>query len=242
MGAPKFILFQGNRQDHSGETFMRVIIVGCGRLGSTLANYLYRNGHQVTVIDQNRSAFENLSTDFHGRVIEGDVLALNVLQRAEIEQADALAAVTRSDTLNALVAHIAHIEYQVPRVVVRNYNPRKRPLQEAFGIPIVGSASWGARQIEDVLSDVPLRAVLLDSKSNFEIYRLEVPESWRGHSIHELLPEDRIKTLAWTRTGQGLIGSSVQTLETGDLIYLNAESEEIEALQHRLSHQQEREA
>lgn len=219
---------------------MRVIIVGCGRLGSALASQLYRNGHQVTVIDQNQTAFDNLPTDFHGRVIEGDVLTRNVLQRAEIEQADALAAVTRSDSLNALAAHIARTEYKVARVVARNYNPRQRPLQEAFGIPIVGSASWGVRQIEDVLSDVPLHAVFLDSNSDFTIYQLEVPENWEGHSIHELLPEDRIKALAWTRLGQGLLGTEAQALKAGDLIYLHASPEEIDALQQQLSFQQER--
>lgn len=218
---------------------MRVIIVGCGRLGSTLANQLYRNGHQVTVIDQNQSAFDNLSTDFHGRVIEGDVLTRNVLQRAEIEQADSLAAVTRSDTLNALVAHIARTEYRVPKVVARNYNPRQRPLQEAFGIPIVGSASWGVRQIEDVLSDVSLRAVLLDSNSDFAIYQLEVPESWQGRPVHELLPESQFNILAWTRAGQGLVGSGAEFLETGDLVYLSAAPDEIEALGRQLSRQQE---
>ena len=143
------------------------------------------------------------------------------------------------DSLNALVAHIAHTEYQVSRVVARNYNPRQRPLQEAFGIPIIGSASWGARQIMDLLSDVPLRAVLLDSNSDFAIYQLEVPESWQGRSIHELLPEERIKTLAWTRAGQGLVVSEAQNLEAGDLIYLHTSPEEIEALQRQLSFQQE---
>jgi trk system potassium uptake protein TrkA len=221
---------------------MRVIIVGCGRLGATLAIQLYRNGHQVTVVDQNQSAFDNLSTEFHGRVIEGDVLARNVLQRAEIEQADALAAVTRSDTLNALVAHIARAEYQVPRVVARNYNPRLRPLQEAFGIPVIGSASWGARQIEDVLSDVPLRAVLLDSNSSFAIYQLEVPETWQGHPIHELLPEGRVMTLAWTRAGQGLMDTGAQILGAGDLIYLSAVPEEIDELQRQLGSREERKA
>jgi trk system potassium uptake protein len=127
---------------------MRIIVIGCGRVGSVLAYQLYKQGHAVTVIDQNASAFDNLPADFQGRLIEGDVLARNVLHRAEIEDADALAAVTSSDSLNALMAHVARTEYQVPSVVARNYDPRQQPLQEAFDIPVVSSAGWAVQQFE----------------------------------------------------------------------------------------------
>ena len=167
------------------------------------------------------------------------MLTRDVLHRAEIEDADALAAVTSSDTLNALIAHIARTEYQVSRVVARNYDPRQLPLQEAFGIPVVGSASWGAQRIEELLSDAPLRAVFSDGKANFAVYQLEVPENWHGRSLQELLPEDRSKMLALTRAGQPLPISDTQTLETGDLVYLSADPEEIEALRRRLGFQQE---
>ncbi len=213
---------------------MRVIVVGCGRVGSTLAYHLYKSGHQVTVIDQNVSAFDNLPLDFHGRTLEGDVLAQNVLHRAEVEEADALAAVTNSDTLNALTAHIARSEYQVARVVARNYDPTLRPLLDAFDIPVVGSAGWGARRIEELLSDAPLRIVFLDSTTNFALYQLVVTEDWHGHTLDELLPEDRGKVVEWQRAGQPLEISGAQTLEAGDLLYLSVDPAEMEALRRRL--------
>lgn len=221
---------------------MRVIVVGCGQVGSALAYQLYKNGHQVTVIDQYVSTFDNLPIDFQGRVIEGDVLARNVLHRAEIDTADALAAVTESDTLNALVAHIARTEFQVSRVVARNRDPRKLPLQEAFGITVVGSASWGMQHVEELLSDTPLRAIYVDSNANFTIYQLDVPENWHGRTLQELAPEDRIRIMAWTRAGQPLQVSSLQSFETGDVIYLSADPEELEALRRRLSFQEEQSA
>jgi trk system potassium uptake protein TrkA len=102
---------------------MNMIVVGCGRLGAELAYRLYQKGHRVTVIDQVMNAFNNLPSDFLGRTIEGEVLNKGVLQRAGIEHADGLAVVTNSDSLNAVVAHIAHSEYNLTNVVVRNYDP-----------------------------------------------------------------------------------------------------------------------
>jgi trk system potassium uptake protein TrkA len=219
---------------------MKVIVVGCGQVGSALAYQLSKMEHQVIVIDRNKSAFDNLPIDFQGRTIEGDVLARNVLQRAEIEEADALAAVTNSDSLNALIALIARTEFQVSKVVARNYDPRRRPLQDAFGIPVIGSATWGAQRIIRLLSDAPLRPIFFDGNANLAIYQLEVPEAWRGRSLHQLLPEEGCKTLALTRAGQPLPISATQSLETGDLIYLSAHPEDIEALRRRLGFQPER--
>lgn len=219
---------------------MKVIVVGCGRIGSALADQLYKKGHQVTVIDQDVSAFDSLPVDFHGRTIKGDVLARNVLHLAEVEEADALAAVTSSDSLNALVAYIAKTEYQVSRVVAWNYDLRQRPLQETFGIPITSSAGSGVERIEELLSYTPLRPVFVSDNPNFVIYQLEVPENWDQRPLQELLPEGRVKVLALTRAGQPMPVLSTQSLLAGDTIYLNADPEEFESLQRRLNFQKER--
>ena len=219
---------------------MKIIVVGCGRIGSALADQLYKKGHQVTVIDQDVSAFDSLPVDFHGRTIKGDVLARNVLHLAEIEEADALAAVTSSDALNALAAYIAKTEYQVPRVVAWNYDLSQRPLQEAFGIPVTSSAGSGVQRIEELLSDAPLRPVFLSGDANLVIYQLDVPESWDQRFLQELLPGGQTRILAVARAGQPLPVSSPQSLLAGDIIYLNADPEEIEALQRRLSSQEGR--
>src|SRR3989304_4248309 len=148
---------------------MKVIVVGCGRVGPALAYQLHREGHQVTVIDQDSAAFDQLSLDFRGRTIKGDVLDRNVLRRAQVEEADALAAVTRSDSLNALVAHVARTEYRVARCVARNADPRQRALQEALGVAIVGSQDWGAQRMMELLSDAPRRVDLEEGGSEFAV-------------------------------------------------------------------------
>jgi trk system potassium uptake protein TrkA len=144
--------------------------------------------------------------------------------------------------LNALVAHIAKTEYQVSRVVARNIDPRQLPLQEAFGVPIVGAASWGAQRVEELLTDIPLHAALVDIQAGFAIYHLQVPADWHGHALQELLPKNRFEKLAWTRLGKALPIDETQSLESGDLIYLRAMPEEIEALRSLLGSKQEKSA
>ncbi len=218
---------------------MKVIVVGCGQVGSALAYQLYRKGHQVTVIEQDASAFDHLPSDFQGRTIEGDVLDRNVLHRARIQEADALAAVTHSDSLNALVTHIARTEYGVPKVIAGNADPRQRELQEAFGNSVIGSASWGAQRFMEMIAGSPLRAIVFDGSAEFSMYQLQVPEGWRGRLLREVLPEDRVKTIALVRAGSPLPVEADRPLAAGDLIYLSAAPEEIEALEGRLGVEQE---
>ena len=96
---------------------MKFIVVGCGRVGAQLATRLFQQGHQVTVVDIVASAFDNLDPSFRGRTLEGDVLGQDMLRRAGIEGSDGLAAVTSSDTLNAVIAHVARTVFHVPNVV-----------------------------------------------------------------------------------------------------------------------------
>ena len=86
---------------------MNFFVIGCGRVGSELAFRLYKNGHKVVVLDKSRDALNGLPPEFRGRTIEGDVLAEQMLERAGIAEADGVATVTNSDTLNAVVAHMA---------------------------------------------------------------------------------------------------------------------------------------
>ena len=111
-----------------------------------------KRGHEVSVVDEEETSFENLPTDFQGRLHEGDAMNQDVLERAGVKNCDALAAVTDSDALNIVIAHIALSEYKVERVIARNYDPKLRKVYEVFGIQVVSSTSWGCatyRRIDD---------------------------------------------------------------------------------------------
>jgi trk system potassium uptake protein TrkA len=217
---------------------MQVIVVGCGRLGADLAYRLFQHGHDVTVIDQIAAAFDNLHPHFHGRTIEGEVMNQDVLHRAGIEHTDGLAAVTNSDPLNAVVAHVARAVYHVPHVVARNYNPRWRPLHEAFGLQWVSSTTWGAQRIEEMLYEAEVHPVWSSGNGVVDIYEFVVPERYQGRLLHEVLPAGPYVVVALTRAGQAMSRAHQIPLEAGDVIYLSPSPEGREALRRWLTSQQ----
>src|SRR5574339_18198 len=166
---------------------MNFIVVGCGRVGAELCHHLFTRGHHVVVVDINKEAFNRLHPDFRGRTLEGEGLAEGVLERAGIREADGLAAVTNSDTLNAVVAHAARTVYNVPNVVARNYDPNLRSVIEAFGLQTVGSTSWGAQRVEELMMNPTQRVVYSAGNGEVEVYEVHIPEKWHGKMLRGLL-------------------------------------------------------
>jgi len=116
---------------------MRVIIVGCGRVGSNLASSLSAERHEVVVIDKSPSSFSRLSRDFTGRMLTGIGFDREILQKADIESVAALAATTDSDNVNIVVAVTAKETFKVPHVVARIYNPQAAEIYRRESIPTV---------------------------------------------------------------------------------------------------------
>ena len=212
---------------------MRYVVVGCGRAGGELAKRLALQGHEVSVVDQQAEAFENLGPDFRGRTIEGEVLNQHVLRRAGIEQANGLAAVTNSDSVNAVVAHAARVMFHVPNVVARNYDPKRRPLFEAFGLQVISSTGWGARRIEELLYHGEIRTVFSAGNGEIEVYELTIPPGWAGRLLGDLLREG-VCGVAHTRAGRATLPDPSIVLEHGDVVQVSATLEGIEWLRARL--------
>jgi trk system potassium uptake protein len=202
---------------------MKFIVVGCGRVGAELAHRLYENGHQVVVIDRTETAFQNLPVDFKGRLLEGQVLSRDLLRRAGIQEADGLAVVTNSDTLNTVIAHLAREEYNVPNIVVRNYNSSWRTMQEVFGLQLVSSSSWGAQRIEELLYQQETRTVYSAGNGEVELYEFIVRDEWDGRTVDDLLPcNDGCVVASLARAGRALIPSRDFTLRAGDVVLVSA--------------------
>ena len=214
---------------------MNFLVVGCGRVGAELAYRLFSSGHQVVVVDSDRGAFNRLHPDFRGRTLEGEGLAENVLERAGIKDADGLAAVTNSDTLNAAVAHTAREFFKVPIVVVRNYDPALRPVIEAFGLQTVSSTSWGAQRVEELLTNPAQKTVYSAGNGEVEVYEVTIPDHWKGLTLGELLhPLPQCYPVAVTRAGRSVLPEASFRLEPADVLNVSSTFDGIRALTARL--------
>ena len=120
---------------------MKVLIVGCGRVGSTLARDLDAAGHEVTIIDERVSAFKRLGDNFKGDAIVGTGIDESVLRRAGIEHADCFASVTNGDNRNIMAAQIAKVVFKVPRVMTRIYDPIREQVYREMGLETVCSTT-----------------------------------------------------------------------------------------------------
>jgi trk system potassium uptake protein TrkA len=213
---------------------MNVIVVGCGRVGSELAYNLFKRGQKVVVLDRDPDAFKNLPADFRGRTLAGEVLSRDLLLRAGIETADAIAAVTPDDSVNAVIAHAARVVWKIKNIVVRDYEPSKRELHEAFGYQLVSPSVWGAQRIEEMLSDKHLRTVFSAGNGEIEVYEFTVPTGWHGKHLTEVLYNGHCQPVAISRAGRAMLPSPSLPLETGDVIHVSATQEGIEGLRKKL--------
>lgn len=130
---------------------MKVVILGCGRVGATLANLMVQEGHEVTVIDLSAEAFNRLGQEFVGLTLVGDGTDEDVLRRAGIEEADAFASVTNGDNRNIMAAQVAKHIFQVQRVLCRIYDPIRQETYNALGLESVSPTIIGAKLMRDAL-------------------------------------------------------------------------------------------
>lgn len=137
---------------------MKVVIVGCGRVGSTLARELDAAGHQVTIIDERVSAFNRLGDAFRGEMVVGTGIDQSILQRAGIESADCFASVTNGDNRNIMAAQVAKVVFKVPRVITRIYDPIREQAYRNLGLETICTTVIGSRLIRDYLVEGVNRA------------------------------------------------------------------------------------
>lgn len=221
---------------------MRVIVIGCGRLGAELAYNLFKRGHEVSVIDNIPASFNNLPADFQGRLNEGEALSQDVLHRAGIEKADAVAAVTNSDALNAVVAYVAKSEYKVPNVLARNYDPHTREIFEYFGLQTVSSTSWGAQRMEELIFHSDVRTVFSAGNGEIELYEIVVNNQWDGKTFNDLIDCEDCLPVSLTRAGRATIPNRDTVIHSGDVALISATFEGIENLRRRLMNVDKQEA
>ena len=199
---------------------MKVVIVGCGRIGSGLAQALDRAGHEVYVIDSNPAAFSKLNPAFTGKTIEGVGFDRDVLMKARIDRADAVAAVTSSDESNAVIAQLARDAYRVPKVVARMYDRQKADIYRRLGVLTLSSTAWGIRRAMDLINYSPLNTVLSLGSGDVDLVEIEVPALLIGRQARELMLAGEATIAAIVRGNKTFIPTLGTTFDKGDLIYM----------------------
>ncbi len=130
---------------------MKIIIMGCGRVGAQLASLLDADGHQITVLDIDAHSFRRLPPSFGGTALVGDGTDEEMLRKAGIAEADAFVAVTQGDNRNVMGAQIAKNIFNVQRVICRIYDPLRKDVYEALGLEAVSPTTVFAQLLRDKL-------------------------------------------------------------------------------------------
>lgn len=219
---------------------MKIVIVGCERLGAELAERCFLRGHEVIVVDEDTAAFDMLPTDFVGRRVEGNILNQDIVQRAEIASADTVAVVTNSDMTNLAAGHMIRSICKVPNVVVRNFDSICRPLFESFGLQVISTSSWGAQRIEEMLYHSDVHTVYSTGNGEVEIYEFLIPEALNGKRAADVFAEkDGAILVSLTRAGKASLPTSDSVLETGDVVHISATFEGVRTVRERINAEQE---
>ncbi|MFV2084847.1 potassium channel family protein [Micromonospora sp. LOL_021] len=199
---------------------MHVVIMGCGRVGSTLAHNLEDRGHSVAVIDKDANAFRRLPNDFAGTRVTGSGYDRDVLQSAGIEQADAFAAVSSGDNSNIISARLARETFGVSRVAARIYDQRRAEVYERLGIPTVATVRWTADRMLRHLVPEGHVEIFRDPTSTVSIVEVPLHREWIGRPLQALERAAGTRAAYLMRFGIGMLPTPSTVLQEGDQVFM----------------------
>ena len=201
---------------------MNFIVIGCGRWGTGLARVLAERGHDVSVVDVDARALDQLGEGFGGQRVVGSGLDRQVLERAGVERASGLATVTFADETNIVVARVARELFHVPKVIARLYDPRRAEIYRRLGIETISTVMWGVYRIADLLAYSSLEVTGSIGHGGVEMIEAEVPPLLAGRTVSDLTIEGEVHVVAMSRAGRTFLPTQGSLLEVGDRIHLVA--------------------
>ena len=210
---------------------MHVVIVGCGRVGSSLAQRLLGDGHSVALIDKSARSFEKRFPEgFAGTKVIGFGFDRDRLAEAGIERADAAAAVTSGDNSNIIVARIAKETYQVPHVMARIYDPGRAQVYRRLGIPTVATVEWTTDQaLRRLMPDVT-QAEWIDPTGRVALVERGLPQAFAGRRLGLLDEDPRWRLVSVTRGGAAQLPTPELVGQEGDVLAFIAERQSLSDL------------
>ena len=209
---------------------MHIVIMGCGRVGSTVAHILEDQGHSLAVIDQDPEAFRKLRSGFKGGRVTGVGFDRDVLIEAGIEGADAFAAVSSGDNSNVIAARVARESFGVQRVVARIYDPRRAEVYQRLGIPTVATVRWTADQMLRRLLPEGAEPLWRDPTGNVVLAEIACSDGWLGEKARSLEEAAKTRIAFISRLGEAMLPGPGTVLQEGDVLHVIADEHDLERI------------
>lgn len=202
--------------------------MGCGRVGAELTIQLAKGGHDVSIIDKRKEAFDRLPPGFDARTIVGIGFDREVLEEAGIKEADAFIAVSNGDNSNIVSARVAREHYHVPKVIARIYDPRRAEIYERLNIPTIATVRWAAKQVQYLLFHG--KETMRDSLAGGSLLHLQVqiPDHFVGKKISSVTSDGEVEVIGVDRGGEGFIPKDDSTFQEGDLAHFIVQKDHVE--------------
>ncbi|MBA8825696.1 trk system potassium uptake protein TrkA [Saccharopolyspora lacisalsi] len=201
---------------------MHVVILGCGRVGASLAAALQRLDHTVAVVDKDTQAFLRLSRQFHGQRINGNGFDREVLVEAGIERAQAFAAVSSGDNSNIIAARVARETFGVDQVVARIYDAKRAEVYERLGIPTVATVPWTTDRFLRMLLPEGVATEWREPSGSVAVLQLPLHEDWVGHHVSALERATGTRVAFIMRFGRGVFPDGTTVVQADDTVYVAA--------------------
>jgi trk system potassium uptake protein len=196
------------------------VIMGCGRVGASLALTLERGGHSVAVVDQDEQAFRRLGRHFGGQRVTGVGFDRDALTRARIQDAYAFAAVSSGDNSNIIAARVARETFGVQHVVARIYDPGRAEIYQRLGIPTVAAVRWSTDQVlRRIVPDSDLTGDFRDASGRIVMAEVRLAPAWIGRSLVDIEAEAGIRVAFVTRMGEGVVPTRETLYQQGDIVH-----------------------
>jgi trk system potassium uptake protein TrkA len=199
---------------------VHVVIMGCGRVGSTLARGLEDRSHTVSIIDTNPDAFRRLGPSFNGTKVTGIGFDQDVLEKAGIEKADAFCAVSSGDNSNIIAARVARETFGIQQVVARIYDPGRAEVYQRLGITTVATVKWTADQVLRRILPAGAEPDFRDPSGTIRLDAMPINEAWVGERSIKFQEQAGCR-IAWIdRLGEGTLPTRETVLQEGDMLHL----------------------
>jgi trk system potassium uptake protein len=209
---------------------VHIVIMGCGRVGSTIAHILEDQDHSVAVIDQDPEAFRKLRPGFKGSRVSGLGFDRDVLIEAGIERADAFAAVSSGDNSNVIAARVVRESFGVQRVVARIYDPRRAEVYQRLGIPTVATVRWTADQMLRRLLPEGAEPLWRDPTGRIVLAEVAYQDGWLGEKVRNLEDAAKARIAFISRLGEAMLPGPGTVLQEGDVLHVIAEETELDRI------------